>query len=213
MIDLATLYVRNHRDQQYMIVGGMMLALVVSLAPRNERALFVTGGRPAPTAFAAIAPPPVAFNGLFDDSGPFRRTNFRIGTPRRGAGPGVAGPDGFTPADPAGVTPGGGSPVGVGSPPVQLASLDPGGPGITGAPLAGSGPVTSGPGAASAGPASGGTPGGGGAGPGTPTTPVTPVGPVPEPAAWVMMIVGFFGLGAMLRRRSISSIQADRPQT
>jgi len=34
----------------------------------------------------------------------------------------------------------------------------------------------------------------------TPTTP-PPSPPVPEPAAWAMMLMGFAGLGAMLRRR------------
>jgi hypothetical protein len=33
-----------------------------------------------------------------------------------------------------------------------------------------------------------------------PYTPPRPPGPVPEPATWAMLIVGFFGLGAQLRR-------------
>lgn len=37
--------------------------------------------------------------------------------------------------------------------------------------------------------------------PTTPTTPVTPTAPVPEPASWIMMLVGFLVMGSMLRRR------------
>ena len=31
------------------------------------------------------------------------------------------------------------------------------------------------------------------------------VSPVPEPTTWVMMILGFFGLGAILRKRRVSA--------
>jgi hypothetical protein len=37
---------------------------------------------------------------------------------------------------------------------------------------------------------------------------VSLVGTVPEPASWAMMIIGFFGLGAMLRRRRQASATA-----
>ena len=162
MISLSELYVRNHRQQQYLIVGGIMLALVASLAPRSERALFVTGNRATPKAFAAIAPP-AAFNGLFDETA--RGTPpplYRLNAPRRGPGGRGTPPSDFAPVDAAGVAPGGLATVSEPDP-VQLASLDPSslgtsgfgpaGRGITGAPLAGAGPATFGPGATAAGPA------------------------------------------------------------
>ncbi|MGU3390536.1 PEPxxWA-CTERM sorting domain-containing protein [Sphingomonas sp. M1A8_2b] len=221
MIDLAKIYARNHRNQQYMIIGGMMLALVGSLAPRNERALFVTGSRPTPKAFAAIAPP-VAFNGLFNDLARYVPRGLRINTPRRGPRPGSVAPDAFARADPAAVTSGAIPPTSGESAPVQLALLDPtgispAGRGITGAPLAGAGPASFGPGATGAGaatPANPTTPTTPAAG-GETTTPVIPVGPVPEPATWAMMVAGFFGLGALLRRNrsAVSSIRAGRLQT
>ncbi len=218
MISLAEIYVRNHREQQYMIVGGIMLALLVSLAPRSERALFATGGRAAPKAFAAIAPPP-AFNGIFDTSTRTLPRPYSLNT-RRGQGRGRAAPGNFTPIDTAGVAPGS---LSAGQAPVQIASLEPStfapsglgpaGRSATGAPLAGAGPATFGPGATAAGPAAPGnptTPGDGGT-----TTPVTPVGAVPEPATWAMMVLGFFGMGALLRRRnrSVSSVRPGPLQT
>ena len=220
MINLAELYVRNHRHQQYMIVGGIMLSLLVSLAPRSERALFVTGNRTAPKAFAAIAPP-AAFNGIFDDSSRALPRGYRLNTPRRGARRRGAAPGDFTPVDTAGVTPGGLSATS-GQAPVQVALLDPSAVGpagfgsagrsATGAPLAGAGPATFGPGATATGPATPGapvTPGNGGT-----TTPVVPVGAVPEPATWATMLLGFFGMGALLRRRSrsVSSVRRGRLQ-
>lgn len=33
-------------------------------------------------------------------------------------------------------------------------------------------------------------------------------GPVPEPATWAMMIMGFFGLGSMMRRRRLATLAA-----
>lgn len=216
MIDLAKLYARNHRDQQYMIVGTMMVALLGSLAPRYERALFVTGGRAQPAAFAAIAPPPVAFNGLFDGPGSYSTLRgARNGVPR-GAGQTDAVPDGLDPADLANEVPGNASPVGGASQPAQLAALDPSGAGLTGGPLAGSGPLSFGPGApvTSAGaPGNPGTPGnpttpGGGTG-GSNTAPITPVGPVPEPSTWAMMLIGFFGLGVLLRHARRQSVQLE----
>lgn len=37
--------------------------------------------------------------------------------------------------------------------------------------------------------------------PGTPTPPINPPGPVPEPATWLMFIIGWAGIGGALRRR------------
>ncbi|MCW6531464.1 PEPxxWA-CTERM sorting domain-containing protein [Sphingomonas sp. MMSM20] len=43
------------------------------------------------------------------------------------------------------------------------------------------------------------------------TPPVTPPGGVPEPATWAMMLIGFFSIGAALRRRGrVVTIVADR---
>lgn len=237
MVDLSKLYVRNHRSQQQMLVGGTVLALVFSLAPRNERALFVIGDRPAPKAFAAVAPPPspAAFNGLFDDAGGAPRRAYQFRAPGRRVGVGTQGPDGLTPSSPGLALPAEPSPdagTGVGAAPGPLASLGPSGPGgggIPGAPLAGAGPQDFGPAA----------PGGATSvtpvaptdpvtpitpvtpvdpvtpvtpvtpiDPVTPVTPVTPVAAVPEPATWAMMLVGFFGIGAMLRRR-VRSVQLE----
>jgi hypothetical protein len=218
MIDLAKLYERNHRDQQYMLVGGMALALIGSLAPRNERALFVTGADTAPKAFAAIAPPPAAFSGLFDIATPFRPRAYQIGIPRRRSSRGGGVPDGLTNVRPAGATPGDVSPVSSTSSPTQLASLDPTGFGLPGGPLAGSGPLSFGPGATAAGPGAPVVPtdpsapgGGGSAGPGIPGNPVTPVGAVPEPSTWAMLLLGFFGLGTLFRRgrTAVSSSRVD----
>lgn len=36
----------------------------------------------------------------------------------------------------------------------------------------------------------------------TPTIPITPTAPVPEPASWLMMLVGFTLIGSCLRRRT-----------
>jgi hypothetical protein len=47
----------------------------------------------------------------------------------------------------------------------------------------------------------------GGSGYGLPTTPGGP-GAVPEPATWMMMIMGFGGLGAMIRRRRVGATAA-----
>lgn len=74
------------------------------------------------------------------------------------------------------------------SQPVTLASLAPPPPGI-GTPVF----------AADVAPPPG---GGGGGGGGGGETPVDPVTPVPEPATWLSMILGLFGLGAVLRHRN-----------
>lgn len=199
MTDLSKLYVRNHRYQQHMLIGGAIVALVCGLAPRNERALFAIGDRPAPKAFAAIAPPP-AFSGFFDTSEQGRRPAYRFRASPRRPGPVGQVPGALTPSAPSAVTPGEISPVGGGEP-VQLASLDPSGTGIPGAPLAGSGPQTFGPSAA---PDSVTTPTNptNPTNPTGPSTPVTPVAPLPEPATWAMMILGFFCIGAALRRNA-----------
>lgn len=210
MTSLANIYARNHREQQYMIVGGVVLALVISLAPRSERALFVTGNRTAPKAFAAIAPP-AAFNGVFDETARAIPRAYRLNT-RRGPGRGGVTPGNFTPADTAAAPPGELS-AAFGQDPVQVARLDPtafgpAGRSATSAPLAGAGPATFGPGATATGPAGPGnpaTPGDGGT-----TTPVVPVGAVPEPATWAMMVLGFFGMGTLLRRRH-RPVSSGRP--
>ncbi|MFT3976405.1 MAG: PEP-CTERM sorting domain-containing protein [Sphingomonas bacterium] len=43
-----------------------------------------------------------------------------------------------------------------------------------------------------------------------PTTTTPPVAAVPEPATWMMMMIGLFGLGSALRRRERRVVLADR---
>ena len=66
-------------------------------------------------------------------------------------------------------------------------------------------------------PPAGGGGGGGGGGPGPvaevppPTTVVTPpanIPAVPEPATWMMLLIGFFGCGLMVRRSALGRLQA-----
>lgn len=207
----AELYRQNHRSQQLMLVGGVFAALVFGVGAKNERALFVIGGK-APKAFAAITSPPVG--GLFDDSVGFstpQRPARAIRLVRGGRNP--VAPTGGAPTTPGGaagpaVDLGGVPQNGPGAvnPPTQIASLGPPGSGPQGAPLTGAGPGSFGP-ATPATPTAPPTT--------TPVTPVTPVGPVPEPTTWAMMMLGFFGLGALLRRKrvAISSDQGACLQT
>lgn len=45
-----------------------------------------------------------------------------------------------------------------------------------------------------------------------PPTPPTPPPPIPEPSTWLMLILGVFGVGAMLRRRrGAASVGAQEP--
>jgi hypothetical protein len=109
--------------------------------------------------------------------------------------PGFGG--GFFPVPPAGTGPGGGAGNGnTGSGGNGGGDTGTGG-GNTGA--GGGGDTGTGGGNTGAG---GGDTGGSGGTPGNPdgTTPTSP-GSVPEPASWMMMILGFGGIGVMIRRR------------
>jgi hypothetical protein len=87
------------------------------------------------------------------------------------------------------------------TPPAALASLAPPlagqGPAVFNAPLAGGG----GNGGGGGGNGGGGTDGGGEPTP-PPPPPPGPVSPIPEPATWLMLMLGLFGIGAALRHRS-----------
>ena len=202
-------YLGNHRRQQSLMFVMSMLGLLLAVAPRQERALFITQGVGL-KAFGATLPP-VNLASL-------------VASPDGSGGNDV--PSAFfarTPARPVGRSPFNDSPVGT--------------PGLTPAadtPLVDGGqasPVASGPTAQTASTGGGGGGGGGGlpflpvsftppsatpvapvtaaatptpaATPVTTATPTpTPVAATPEPATWLMMIVGFFMIGSAIRTRS-----------
>ncbi len=222
MADFDETYRQNHRHQQFLVLGVALLGLCLSIVPRQERALFITQGTGI-KAFGVNLPLP-PFNlatflyppqDLVDD---FLPRAFFARTPRPGApggrpeapgadlvpGGGNAAP--FTPADAA--------PDAVGGVPDTLTPATPGGGG-GGSPFPFTPPFLGGtpasPGAPRIPPAPPGTtPGAPGTTPGTPgtstDTPVPTVPAVPEPAAWVMMLTGFLGVGAALRRRGMRPI-------
>ena len=184
MSKLAAVYAKNHRTQMQMLAGGIAAAIVLAFGQSNERALFALEPVSAPTAFAAITEPVAAKSRFLRQQPP---AGF-IARPRS-----------------SGVLPGMGMRPQV--PPLLLALTEPerlapmtdfsldalGEPvnpvsqprGFEGGPLAGSSPVTFGPGA-----------------------PLDPVPGVPEPATWLMMIVGFFVIGTTLRiGRRFKSVQ------
>lgn len=184
----------NHRHQKWMVAGISAVALLLALAPRQERALFIIDG-PQVRAFGVTLPPinlaqillPFYEGGggsprIF---GPLRSFLARTGVPGLpGATPGAPGAP-FAP--PAAVAPQGpGFPFG--APPIAPAA----GPGITN-------PF----------PFPGGTLTPPTANPVAPITDVPVVPPVtpaiPEPATWAMMIAGFLLAGLGLRRRRHSS--------
>lgn len=103
---------------------------------------------------------------------------------------------GFEPIVPAG--PGAGGLGGLGGP---SGGIEPGGNGFVPFPGdGGGGGIFPGGGTVPSGGGGGGTvPGGDGTPP-----PPPPVSPIPEPASWVMMILGVFAIGAMLRRRRLA---------
>ncbi len=114
------------------------------------------------------------------------------GTPGGGT-PGGGTPGGGTPGGgtPGGGTPGGGTPGG-GTPGDGTPIVLPGGPPLF--PPDGGLPT-------------GGTPGGPG---GTPGGPYTPPAGIPEPATWVMLLLGFFGAGGAVRVRKASRYRAGK---
>lgn len=213
----------NHRRQRALVTGLSLLCLVLAIAPRQERALFITDavGLKAfvatvpPIDYASLARLPSLVD-LVNNVGP---RGFFARTPRRPSGvPGSPSPDDvttsaapFTPTDqPLGTgtglalqdaafpafpdTPGGGFPFLPAS--LSPPASSPGAP-IDVTPLPAANPT----------PTPGGTP--------PPTTPVaiqTPTTPVvtpttpdvtpavPEPGTWSLMIFGFLTAGCMLRR-------------
>lgn len=118
----------------------------------------------------------------------------REGLPGGGAPGGFGGPGGFAPF--------GGAPGGL--IPENFATAPPGGPGDPGVP---GDPGPDGPGNPIPGTPPGLLdPGPGPDGPGIP--PGLPGGgsPVPEPATWAMMLLGFFAIGAAIRRRKRNAL-------
>lgn len=179
MPDISDLYRINHRRQHVMLATGVAISLVCGLAPRNARALFVTSGPAAPKAFAVLAPPEkIAIEAESRQRVSRNRVPFHA--PR--------GPDRFIPS---GLNPGiGDSPVLAGSLlgdnfpgvadfgtlPARSASFHV--PNIPGLPTAGAAALDD----VSASPPA--------------------VGPLPEPGVWAMLLIGFFGIGTVLRVRS-----------
>lgn len=105
------IYRRNHRRQLGMVGGASALALVLALAPHNERAIFIT--QPLPAAFGAVPlpaiPTPNEITSIqFGPRTARRLANAFRGTPPVGSIPGIlptGGPGGVGPATPDAVTP------------------------------------------------------------------------------------------------------------
>jgi hypothetical protein len=194
--------VNNHRNQRFIALGLSGVALALSLAPRNERSLFITTDNGL-KAFSVALPNdfvPPAFMPLYFGNGrrpaafvrPSRPAAFPAGVP-------ASGPAGFAPDEPSGV----GGPDEPSS--AILPASAPAGPTGSGFPFnpGGFNPSSASP---AAGPATDAgsppvvvepsTP----AAPGTTPAPVDGVVPaVPEPATWFMMIFGFLAVGSTLR--------------
>lgn len=158
------------------------------------------------SVFDARSPGGRRYGWLVDTKQP--RTGFDVGPPaervltsvrQRPVPPVVPGGgvpvSGYTPGDgtlvPETVGPAGETPLDT------VVPTNPGGVFIPGSPIIGGG--TGGGGNGGGGGGTGGTPGG--TDPGT-TTPIPPA--VPEPSTWAMLILGFFAMGTMLRRRSVT---------
>jgi hypothetical protein len=184
MSKLAAVYAKNHRTQMQMLAGGVATAIVLAFGQSNERALFALEPASAPTAFAAITEPVAAKSRFLRQRPP---AAFIARSRSAGVLPGI----GIRPQVPPLVL--------ALTEPERLAPItdfpldtlvEPGNPvsqpkGFEGGPLAGSSPVTFGPAA-----------------------PSDPVPGVPEPASWLMMIVGFFVIGTTLRiGRRFKSVQ------
>ena len=222
-------YVGNHRRQQSLVLAVSLIGLLLAIAPRQERALFITQANGL-TAFGA-AFPPITIASLIPGPGGFNSGDtpsaFFAGVPGRPAG---TSPFGEAPAGtPGGGGSGGESPVGNGGPAAPLGdapafqpAAGPGGSGGGGGGLPFSPASASPPASSPVVPAAVGTPtpadtptpaptaSSTPTTPGdnpttpvvTPTTTPTPVPAVPEPATWLMLLAGFVGIGLVLRRRA-----------
>lgn len=191
----------NHRRQRMIAVGLSGVALLLSLAPRNERSLFITPGDIK--AFSATIP---------NDGGRFFPVSYLVGgspsyfasppSSRPAFGPAAAAPPGVISPDPGFAGTGGpdDSPASISSNSLPADSSGGSGfpftpPGIGGSP---SSPAV---GAGQPGTTSGGTTTGGTT-PGSTSGGVVPA--VPEPATWSMLMFGFLFAGAALRRHQLS---------
>jgi PEP-CTERM motif len=193
------------RGRQRLVVGSLIAVIaVVAIGQRNQREMFSAVGRelPAPTAFAAFAEPEVILPVAAED--PLRRSRiFRLpprAFQRRRAS-----------ILPLATTPEGNAPV-------RLAALDPAVAGFVATedapPVPGAtdipGVVTQDEGGLAFDPIPtigvvGNIPDEGDTN-GEPTGPVTPS--VPEPATWFMLLFGFAGIGAAMRRKNGLAVSA-----
>jgi hypothetical protein len=199
----------NHRRQRMIALGLSGVALVLSLAPRNERALFITPGDIK--AFSAVVPTDVP--GFFPINFMVNRTPSAFASPRSfrpAVGPAAAAPPGVIAPDPAF--------SGIGGPddgPATISSnslpADSAGgsafpftpPGISAPPTSPSVPIQTS--TTTGGTTTGGTTTGGTTTGGTTTSTSGGIVPaVPEPATWSMLIIGFLFAGAALRWRQFS---------
>lgn len=198
----------NHRRQRMIVVGVSGIALLLSLAPRNERALFITPGDVK--AFSAALP---------DDGGRFFPISYLVdrspsyfASPRGSRpafGPAAAAPPGVIAPDPTFAGSGGPDDSPAAATSSSLPADSSGGSGFpftppgTGAPPSSPGVSAGQPGTTTGGTTTGGTTTGGtttgGTTPGGSTGGIVPA--VPEPATWAMMIFGFLFAGAALRRQ------------
>lgn len=218
------LYRGNHRNQRRLLLVGSLVILLVAIAPRHERALFVTpiGAK----ALAAIVQPPAATNIpalVLDEPRPGAFVaRVPRGAPRPPAGFGAV-PDapaappsqpGFTTlpgtGDSAGGAPGSFTRLAQG-PQGPLGSGFPFGPaGLTPGQSSPAAPSDSSGGSSSTGGSSTSTGGTTSTGGGTTTSSsggeVIPA--VPEPATWLTMILGFGLAGVALRRRLRSPVSS-----
>jgi hypothetical protein len=197
----------NHRRQRAIAIGISGAALLLSLAPRNERALFITPGDIK--AFSAAVP---------DDGPGFFPINYLVGpTPsafasprssRPALGPAAAAPAGVIAPEPGFFGTGGpdDSPTAISSNSLPADSSGGSGfpftpPGI-GAPPSSPAASVGQPGTTTGGSTGGGATSGGTTSGGSTSGGIVPA--VPEPATWSMLIVGFLFAGAALRRRQFS---------
>lgn len=211
MATQANFVVDNHRRQRMIAVGISGFALLLSLAPRNERSLFITPGDVK--AFSAAIP---------NDGGRFFPISYLVdGSPsyfasprssRPAFGPASAAPPGVIAPEPAFAGSGGPDDSPATATSSSLPADSSGGtgfpftpPGIGGNPSSPAASVGQ-PGTTTGGTTTGGTtPGtttGGTTTGGTTSGGIVPA--VPEPATWSMLIVGFLFAGAALRRRQFS---------